>query len=142
MRSTRVRQGGRGSTRGNRPLKGCVDEGGGCEIAELFHILGKTYVLGILHIFTQEEPGPKRFVDLQKRLSMSPNTLSDRLKELVRAGLLTRTAYNEIPPRVDYDATAKAFDLKPVFESLSEWSQRHNLKPEPVEAGVALAVAA
>ncbi len=142
MPSSRVRQGSRGSTRGNKSVKGCVDEGGGCEIAELFHILGKTYVLGILHIFTKEEPGPRRFVDLQKRLSMSPNTLSDRLKELVQAGLLTRTAYNEIPPRVDYEGTAKAFDLKPVFESLFEWSQRHNLKPEAVEAAATLAAAA
>lgn len=106
----------------------------GCEISELFRILGKTYVLDILHIFTQEDPGPRRFVELQTRLSVSPNTLSDRLKELVRAGLLSRTAYNEIPPRVDYEATPKALDLQPVFESLAGWAARHNLKPEPLPA--------
>ena len=106
----------------------------GCEINELFRILGKTYVLDILHILTQEDPGPRRFVELQTRLSVSPNTLSDRLKELVKAGLLSRTAYNEIPPRVDYEATPKALALKPVFETLTEWAARYNLKPEPVSA--------
>ncbi len=65
---------------------------------------------------------------------MSPNTLSDRLKELVKAGLLSRTSYNEIPPRVDYEATPKAVDLKPVFEALGEWAERHTLRPEPASA--------
>lgn len=113
--------------------KPCADGDQGCEIAEVFRLLGKTYMLDILHTITHKEQGPKRFVDLQRRLNMSPNTLSDRLKELVQAGFLTRTSYNEIPPRVDYAATSKAYDLGPVFESLREWAGRHNLKPEPVE---------
>ena len=103
----------------------------GCEVSELFHILGKTYVLDILHLFLQDGAGPRRFVELQARLKMSPNTLSERLKDLVGAGLLSRTAYSEIPPRVDYEATAKALDLRPVFDSLREWADRHTLKPEP-----------
>ncbi|OGS50204.1 MAG: hypothetical protein A3K65_09770 [Euryarchaeota archaeon RBG_16_68_12] len=112
----------------------CADEPHGCEIGELFHLLGKTYVLDILHGFMEESSRPRRFVDLQRSLEMSPNTLSDRLKELVKAGLLSRTPYNEIPPRVDYEATAKAHDLKPVFEALGEWAERHTLKPEPATA--------
>ncbi len=119
--------------------KPCEDVPHGCEIEELFHVLGKTYVLDILHIFTQEGAGPRRFVELQARLDMSPNTLSGRLKELVRAGLLSRTSYNEIPPRVDYEATPKALDLKPVFESLAEWAARHTLKPEAAPARVPVA---
>ena len=108
----------------------CADTPHGCEIEELFHVLGKTYVLDILHVFIQEGAGPQRFVELQSRLEMSPNTLSERLKELVRAGLLSRTSYNEIPPRVDYEATEKALDLRPVFDSLGAWSARHTLKPD------------
>lgn len=104
----------------------------GCEISELFRILGKTYVLDILNILTNEGAGPRRFVELQARLSISPNTLSDRLKELVQAGLLSRTAFKEIPPRVDYEATPKALDLRPVFASLADWATRHNLSPEQV----------
>ncbi len=91
-------------------------------------------MLDLLHIFLRDAPGPHRFVDLQERLSISPNTLSDRLRELVEAGLLTRTAYNEIPPRVDYQATPKALDLLPVFESLTAWAARNDLRAEPAGA--------
>ena len=110
--------------------KDCEDARG-CEVSELFHILGKTYMLDVVHLFLQDGAGPRRFVEIQSRLRMSPNTLSERLKDLVGAGLLSRTAYNEIPPRVDYEATSKALDLRPVFDSLLEWADRHTLKPEP-----------
>ncbi|MGQ0537046.1 MAG: winged helix-turn-helix transcriptional regulator [Methanobacteriota archaeon] len=120
--------------KGEKKGKGapCEEVKGGCAVADLFRILGKPYMLDMLHIFIHEEPGPRRFVDLQRRLSLSPNTLSDRLKELVEAGLLSRTAFNEIPPRVDYEATRKAHDLKPVFEVLLDWAAKHDLQAAPV----------
>lgn len=120
--------------------KTCEDGDLSCEIGDLFHTLGKTYVLEILHLFLQEGGGPRRFVELQTRLKMSPNTLSDRLKDLVGAGLLSRTAYNEIPPRVDYEGTPKALDLRPVFDTLRDWATKHNLSPEPATLKAALAV--
>lgn len=85
-------------------------------------------MLDILHIF-HSDPTPHRFVDIQDRLQISPNTLSERLRELVEAGLLTRTAYNQIPPRVDYSATEKALALAPVFESLTRWATANDLRP-------------
>ena len=113
--------------------KPCTGDNRGCEIAELFRVLGKTYMLDLLHIFLVDNNGPKRFVELQDRLEISPNTLSDRLKELVAAGLLTRTPIpNKIPPWVDYEATAKAHDLRLVFDSLIEWATRHDLRALPV----------
>lgn len=87
-------------------------------------------MLDILHIF-HSDPTPHRFVDIQDRLQISPNTLSERLRELVEAGLLTRTAYSEIPPRVDYAATEKALALAPVFESLTLWATANDLRPLP-----------
>lgn len=119
------------------PDRPCDSVEGGCEIGELFSLLSRAHMLDVLHIFILETPGePKRFVDLQGRLQISPNTLSSRLKELVEAGLLTRKAFNEIPPRVDYAATEKALDLRYVFNALHEWAQSHALKPEhePVTA--------
>ena len=101
----------------------------GCEISDLFRLLGKSHVMRILYLFLKEDPRAHRFVDVQHRLDLSPNTLTERLKELVQAGLLTRTAYNEIPPRVDYEATQKARDLESVFVALMDWSRRHNLEP-------------
>lgn len=101
----------------------------GCSIGELFRLLGKSHVMRILYLFLKEDPRPHRFVDIQNRLSLSPNTLTERLKDLVEAGLLTRTAYNEIPPRVDYEATKKSEELGAVFAALVEWAHRNNLEP-------------
>jgi DNA-binding HxlR family transcriptional regulator len=103
----------------------------GCEIADLFRLLGKSHVMRILYLFLKEDPRPHRFVDVQHRLELSPNTLTERLKDLVEAGLLTRTAYNEIPPRVDYEATRKAKELDAVFVALAEWAKRNDLEPVP-----------
>ena len=114
----------------------CDTVQGGCEIGELFRVLGKTHMLDILHLFLYEE-GPKRFVEVQHRLGLSPNTLTERLKELQHVGLLSRTAYNEIPPRVDYEATAKAKDLGPVFEALIAWAARNTLTVETGEGPAA-----
>ncbi|HVL88260.1 MAG TPA: helix-turn-helix domain-containing protein [Candidatus Thermoplasmatota archaeon] len=116
---------------GPRPLsEQACGQGGGCDLGDLLRLLGRSHVMEILYI-ANNEPGPHRFVDLQRRLRMSPNTLSERLKDLVEAGLLKRTAYSELPPRVDYEATAKARDLKPVFHSLVKWARRHDLEAAP-----------
>ena len=100
---------------------------GGCQIGELFRLLGEPHVLDILYVFLAESKS-RRFVELQHELRLSPNTLTDRLKGLVAAGLLTRTAYNEIPPRVEYAVTPKATQLKPVFANLASWSQTNSLQ--------------
>lgn len=118
-----------------KPETPCADAPHGCAIGDLFHVLGKAHMLDLLYIFLAEGPEPKRFVELQKKLQISPNTLSERLKQLVDAGLLSRTAYNEIPPRVDYEATAKAHDLVTVFGALREWAAKHDLKPLPAPEG-------
>lgn len=104
-----------------------------CQLGELFRLLGEPHVLDILYLFLSE-PRPRRFVEIQNELKMSPNTLSDRLRGLVKAGLLTRTAYNEIPPRVEYQATPKAVEFDVVFRALKAWSERNSLKPVPVIA--------
>jgi DNA-binding HxlR family transcriptional regulator len=102
-----------------------------CDLGELFHLLGSPYVLDVLHV-ALVKGGPIRFKEFQVTLGISPNTLTGRLKELVDAGLLTREAFNEIPPRVEYTPSAKAQDLMPVFETLDAWSKKHNLKAAPL----------
>lgn len=111
------------------PQGSCGHATTGCEIGELFRVLGKSHMLPILWTFVRDAPAPRRFVEVQHELGLSPNTLSARLKDLVNAGLLSRVVYNEIPPRVDYAATAKALDLGGVFDSLHEWTKRHDLSP-------------
>ena len=102
----------------------------GCELSDLFGLLGESYNLDILHLL-MEDRKPRRFIEIQRALKMSPNTLSLRLTRLADAGLLKRTAYNEIPPRVDYELTPKAIAMQTAFESLEGWSRRFTLAPEP-----------
>jgi DNA-binding HxlR family transcriptional regulator len=98
-------------------------------LAALYRLLGRPHVLDILHTVCAER-GPVRFVELQRRLGVSPNTLAERLRDLVQAGLLTRSAHREIPPRVDYAPTPKAQELGTLFDGLTAWSRRHQLVPE------------
>ena len=102
----------------------------GC-ISALFGLLSQTHMMQILGIFL-EAKGPVRFTKLQAQLGMSPNTLSMRLKSLVECGLLTRTPFSTIPPRVDYEITLKGRDLRRTFSTMGQWARKHNL--EPLEA--------
>jgi DNA-binding HxlR family transcriptional regulator len=70
--------------------------------------------------------GRLRFSDLHRRLpDVTAKVLSQRLRQLERDGLVTRTIYAEVPARVEYEATDMAITLSPVFTSLAEWSQEH-----------------
>jgi DNA-binding HxlR family transcriptional regulator len=97
-------------------------------VAELLDLFGKAHTIGILRTFALSTES-WRFSELEEELGISPNTLSERLKELVAAGLLTRTSYDEIPPRVEYEATEKAEALFPAFGHIHRWAHEHRLEP-------------
>jgi DNA-binding HxlR family transcriptional regulator len=83
-------------------------------------------MLGILHTLSSST-APLRFRDLQRQLHIPPKTLSQRLRTLVERGFLSRHAYREIPPRVEYAATAKLRELLPMFHELSRWAERNTM---------------
>ncbi len=56
---------------------------------------------------------------------INPKTLSARLKELERNGLIARKVYRENPPRVEYFLTEKGRALKPVLEQMGDFSLRY-----------------
>jgi DNA-binding HxlR family transcriptional regulator len=68
--------------------------------------------------------GQKRFSELQRSTSLPPRTLSMRLKELEQAGLVTRTQYPEVPPRVEYNLTEHGKSLQTVLDALSAWGEK------------------
>jgi DNA-binding HxlR family transcriptional regulator len=66
--------------------------------------------------------GPRRFVELQRVLpGISTEQLRSRLNRMVADGLLTRKRYREVPPRVDYELTARSEELLPVLGALARW---------------------
>jgi DNA-binding HxlR family transcriptional regulator len=69
--------------------------------------------------------GARRFKDLESSSpGISPTVLSGRLKALEARGFLTRTSYNEIPPRVEYALTEKGQDAVRVVDAVSTFADR------------------
>jgi len=75
--------------------------------------------LEILWLLSQRE---HRFGDLRRELpEVTAHTLTQRLRELERDGMIRRTEYPETPPRVEYALTDKTRGLEPVFSALFAW---------------------
>ncbi|KQM57759.1 MULTISPECIES: winged helix-turn-helix transcriptional regulator [unclassified Agreia] len=67
--------------------------------------------------------GPARFGELKDGLvGISAHTLTNRLRRFEENGLVTRTSYPEIPPRVVYELTPLGLQLGPVLESMNAWA--------------------
>jgi DNA-binding HxlR family transcriptional regulator len=94
-------------------------------------MLSRPHMLDLLYAFSDAPERPMRFRDLEARLQISPKTLSLRLRTLVEAGFLSRTAFNEIPPRVEYSPTAKTKELSELFRVLDDWARRNTLTAVP-----------
>jgi len=70
--------------------------------------------------------GPKRFNEIKKLVSgISQRMLTLTLRGLERDGLVTRTIFPTIPPRVDYELTALGRSLRQAVEPLGQWAQSH-----------------
>lgn len=70
--------------------------------------------------------GRLRFTELAGLLpEITPKVLTQRLRQLERDGLITRTHHAEIPPRVEYEISELGRSLSPVFAALVRWSDRH-----------------
>lgn len=93
-------------------------------VADLLDTLGKTQAMAVLREFAFATD-PLRYSDLEDALDVSPSTLSARLAELTEAGLLTRTRYDEVPPRVEYEPTPRAVALFPMFGHLHHWAMEY-----------------
>lgn len=72
--------------------------------------------------------GTKRFSELGRLLPrVSPRMLTRQLRDLERDGLVTRTVYAEVPPRVEYSLTDTGRTLQPVLDALLAWGEKQGL---------------
>ena len=68
--------------------------------------------------------GPHRFNELQRSIGhISQKVLTSNLRQMERHGLLNRTVYAEVPPRVEYELTELGASLKPVLDTLRWWGE-------------------
>lgn len=88
----------------------------GCPVARTASIIGNKWTPLIVRDLAH---GQCRFSELERSLAgISPKTLSERLKRLEEAEVISRSVFAEVPPRVEYALTAKGHALLPVIESM------------------------
>ena len=72
------------------------------------------------------EDGPHRFGAVRRRVEgVSQKMLTKTLRKLEHDGLVTRTVYQEMPLRVEYDLTALGRDLLPLIGAIKDWVEAH-----------------
>lgn len=100
-------------------------------IEMLSSFLSKKWAISILITIANFEH--LRFNDLRNRLEkITAKTLTDRLKELDREGIIQRKAYNEIPPRVEYNLTKKGKRLTRCLLPLIKWAEQQEKQKEMI----------
>ena len=83
----------------------------------------KPLILHFLHA------GTKRYGELKRCVKgVSDKVLSQQLRELERHGIVSRTDYGEIPPRVEYDLTRLGRSLAKALEPLCVWGEAHEVE--------------
>ena len=74
-------------------------------------------------------PGTKRFGELKKSIgSVSQKVLTSQLRQMEESGLLIRTVFPEVPPRVEYTLTELGHSLKPVLDAMQHWGEEYKTK--------------
>lgn len=96
-----------------------------CPINNTFKLIGKKFTVLILRNMINGKQS--RFNQLLNSIEKSnPKTLSTRLREMERLGLIKRKVYsNEIPIRIEYYPTQKALALQPILDMMAAYSMKY-----------------
>lgn len=79
-----------------------------------------------LQLLSKLEERKYRFSELKREFNfITERMLTSQLQALEQDGLIKRTVYAEVPPRVEYELTALGWELNPILAKLSEWGKRH-----------------
>jgi DNA-binding HxlR family transcriptional regulator len=92
------------------------------ELASALAVVGHKWTLLIIRDLLR---GPRRFTEIERSLvHANPKMVTARLRELEAAGLVSRTIYAEVPPRVEYALTDRGRELRPTINALKRWGTR------------------
>ena len=93
-----------------------------CPVSRTAEIIQGKWMLLVIRDLSR---GINRFSLLERSLQgISPKTLSERLKTLEDLGVVTRKAYPEVPPRVEYTLTPMGQDLVPLIEHMRAYGEK------------------
>lgn len=95
-----------------------------CTIYNTVDLISKRWTLLIMLELYRGGGGRKRYTELKAGLfDISPKMLSERLRELEKAGMITKTVdASRVPIRTDYELTEMGRDFMPVIRSLKQWA--------------------
>lgn len=102
-----------------------------CPVCRTADVISGKWTLLVIRDLAEE---CRRFCELERSLAgISPRTLSLRLRSLEEAGIVERSTFPEVPPRVTYSLTEKGRDLVPLIEDMRRYGIRW-LEAEPTAA--------
>ena len=97
-----------------------------CPVATTVQIIGSKWKLLILRNLLQR---PWRFNELKKNLEgVSQKVLTDSLRSMEADGIIDRTVYAEVPPRVEYALNELGETLRPIMKAMEDWGSDYREK--------------
>ena len=102
-----------------------------CPVATTVGLIGSKWKLLILRNLLAR---PWRFNELKKSLGgISQKVLTDSLRSMESDGLITRTVYAEVPPRVEYALSATGESMRPIISAMEQWGKDYKSQLETRE---------
>ncbi|MBR3416457.1 MAG: helix-turn-helix transcriptional regulator [Clostridia bacterium] len=99
------------------------DELPNCPVATTVALIGNKWKLLIIRNLLVR---PWRFNELRKSLDgISQKVLTESLRQMESDGIITRTVYPEVPPRVEYALSELGESMRPILDSMQEWGTKY-----------------
>ena len=99
------------------------DELPDCQVATTVSLIGSKWKLLIMRNLLVR---PWRFNELQKSLEgISQKVLTDSLRSMEEDGIITRTVFPEVPPRVEYALSELGESMRPIIKSMETWGSEY-----------------
>jgi DNA-binding HxlR family transcriptional regulator len=99
-----------------------------CPVATTVSLIGNKWKLLIIRNLLVR---PWRFNELQKNLEgISQKVLTDSLRSMENDGIIVRTVYQEVPPRVEYSLSELGESMRPILESMQAWGTNYKQMKE------------
>ena len=99
------------------------DELPACPVATTVQLIGSKWKLLIMRNLLAR---PWRFNELQKSLEgISQKVLTDSLRSMEADGIITRTVYPEVPPRVEYALSDLGESMRPIIKAMESWGSSY-----------------
>jgi DNA-binding HxlR family transcriptional regulator len=92
------------------------------ESRDAIELLSNKWRIAILHVLRD---GARRTGELQRALDVSPKVLTQTLRSMERDGLIERTVFPAVPPRVEYRLTNMGLTVLAPLRELCHWAKAH-----------------